>query len=238
MAGLRPSLPQISPISLWETGLALAVSRVFPKGRPGSRLMKRRAAALLAAVLASITCLTQVGCSSSAVPQPAAVRRAAALQASRVALPYTDPLHTFTVRRPQTWVAMDARTAPSFAHALGDSVRFFEPVNAVDPDAGSSGKLWIDVVAASGTSSPRGLLLQPFVDADYPDPLLRLMSIVPTKLGGVTAYRLLTPAGRTQATILLVRWRDRYYRITFFSAAVPAEVGPVLQSWRFLPARH
>jgi hypothetical protein len=42
-----------------------------------------------------------------------------------------------------------------------------------------------------------------------------------------------TLAARTQVTLLLARWRDRYYRVTIFSATVPAEVAPVLQSWRF-----
>jgi hypothetical protein len=129
---------------------------------------------------------------------------------------------------------MDARTAPQFAAALGDGVRFFEPINAADPDAGSSGKLWIDVFPARAGMSPRQMLLQPFISADYPPSLLARMAPAPTRLGVMPAYRLITPAGRTQVSLLLARRRGYYYRVTIFSATIPAEVAPVLQSWRFL----
>lgn len=179
---------------------------------------------------------TLSACAQAPVAAPAAVpvARATALAAARTLSTYTDPLHTFSIERPQTWVAMDARSAPHFAAALGDGVRFFEPINGADPDAGSSGKLWIDVLPARGVTSPRQILLQPFVAADYPPGLLARMTPAPTRLGGIPAYRLVTLAGRAQATLLLARWRDRYYRVTIFSAIVPAEVAPVLQSWRFL----
>ena len=60
------------------------------------------------------------------------------------------------------------------------------------------------------------------------------MSPAPARLGGVPAYKLVTLAGRTQATLLLARWQGRYYRVMVFSATIPAEVAPVLRSWRFL----
>jgi hypothetical protein len=165
-------------------------------------------------------------------PQPAA--RAIAMSAARTLIPYTDPQRTFTLRRPQTWVALDARSAPHFARDLGDGVRFFEPITAADPDAGSSGKLWIDVLPARAGATPRQVLLAPFVAADYPAALLARMSLAPTTLGGKPAYRLVTLAARTQVLLLLARWRDHYYRVTIFGPTVPAEVAPVLTSWRFL----
>jgi hypothetical protein len=178
--------------------------------------------------------LTACAQAPAAAPPPVPVARATALGAARTLIPYTDPLHTFRVERPQTWVALDAHSAPQFAAALGDSVRFFEPINASDPDAGSSGKLWIDVLPAHGDTLPRQLLLQPFIAADYPAGLLARMAPAPTTLGGIPAYRLVTLAGKAQARLLLARWRDHYYRVTIFGATVPAEVAPVLRSWRFL----
>ena len=171
----------------------------------------------------------------SAAAQPTA--RAIALRAAAVLLPYTDPLHTFTLRRPQTWVALDARSSPQAAQALGDGVHFFEPIVQSDPDAGSSGKLWIDVLPAPAGQTPRQVLLQPFVDQDYPESLLRRMEVASARLGGLAGYRLVTLAGKTQVTLLLARWRGRYYRITVFGATIPTEVAPALRTWRFLPPR-
>lgn len=171
--------------------------------------------------------------------QPTA--RAIALRASGVLLPYHDPLHTFDLRRPQTWNVLDARTTPRLANALGDGVRFFEPVSAVDPDAGSSGKMWVEVLPDRPGSTPRGVLLQPFVDADYPAALLARLTVVPYRLGGVPGYRLVSlPAGNgRQVTLLVARWRGHYYRVTVFGALIPPEVAPVLRGWRFVgaPAR-
>ncbi len=156
-------------------------------------------------------------------------------------LPYHDPLHTFDLRRPQTWGVIDARAYPRFAGALGDGVRFFEPVSATDPDAGSSGKLWIDVLPDRPGSTPREILLQPFVEADYPAALVARLTVVPARLGGVAGYRLVSlPAGNGhQVTLLVARWRGRYYRVTVFGALIPSEVAPVLRDWRFVgaPAR-
>jgi len=168
-----------------------------------------------------------------AAAQPTA--RAVALQVAAVLVPYRDPLGTYELRRPQTWVALDRRSNPRFAGALGDDVRFFEPIVASDPDAGASGKLWIDVLPARPGTTPLRVLLQPFVDADYPPSLLRRMTLAPTRLGGLPGYRLVTLAGRTQATLLLVRDGPRYYRVTVFGASVPPEVAPALRTWRFLP---
>jgi len=58
---------------------------------------------------------------ATAQPQPTA--RAIALRAASVLLPYHDALHTFDLRRPQTWGVLDARANPAFARALGDGVR-------------------------------------------------------------------------------------------------------------------
>lgn len=176
------------------------------------------------------------GCATApaAMPPSRPTARAIAFQAARVLVPYQDPLHTYTVSRPQTWVVLDARSSSRFASALGDGVRFFEPITASDPDAGSSGKLWVDVVPARPGTTPRQVLLAPFVDADYPPALLARMALTRTRLGNAPAYRLLTLAARTQVTLLLARWRDLYYRVIIFSAATPAEVAPVLKSWRFL----
>lgn len=175
------------------------------------------------------------GCAAGqvAAPPPQPTARAIAFGAAHTLLPYSDPLHTFTIRRPQTWAVLDARTAPHFAVALGDGVRFFEPITASDPDAGSSGKLWVDVLPVLPGTTPRQVLLAPFISADYPRSLLARMSIAQTRLGNAPAYRLVTLAARTQVTLLLARWHDRYFRVTIFSATVPAEVAPVLQSWRF-----
>lgn len=186
---------------------------------------------LLGALLCTLTACARA---PATAPPPVPVARATALSAASTLVSYTDPRRTFTVQRPQTWVAMDARSAPRFATALGDGVRFFEPINAADPDAGSSGKLWIDVFPARAGLAPRQVLLQPFIAADYPPTLLARMTPAPTRLGGIGAYRLITPAGRTQVILLLARWRGYYYRVTIFSATIPAEVAPVLRSWRFL----
>jgi hypothetical protein len=159
--------------------------------------------------------------------------RAVALRAAQVLVPYEDPLHTYELRRPQTWVALDARSAPRFARALGDGVRFFEPITAADPDAGNAGKLWIDVLAARPGESPRQVLLQPFVDADYPTSLLRRMTLAPIRLGGAPGYKLVTLSNRTQVTLLVVRHRDRYYRLTVFGAIIPLEIERALVTWRF-----
>lgn len=176
---------------------------------------------------------------ATAQPQPTA--RAIALHAAGVLLPYHDALHTFDLLRPQTWGVLDARANPAFARALGDGVRLFEPVSAVDPDAGSSGKLWVDVLPERRGSTPREVLLQPFVDADYPAALVKRLTVVPTRLGGAPGYRLVSlPAGNGhQVTLLVVRWRGHYYRVTVFGALIPPEVAPVLRSWRFggAPAR-
>jgi hypothetical protein len=178
----------------------------------------------------------EAGCTRApvAVPPPQPTARAIAFSAARILVPYNDPRQTFTLRRPQTWVALDARSAPQFARDLGDGVRFFEPITAADPDAGSSGKLWVDVLPARSGTTPRQVLLAPFVAADYPATLLNRMGLAQTTLGGLPAYRLVTLAARTQVMLLLARWRGYYYRITIFSPTVPAEVAPVLQSWRFL----
>ena len=177
-----------------------------------------------------------VAVNATAQPQPTA--RAVALRAAGMLLPYHDPLHTFELRRPQTWGILDARTNPGFARALGDGVRFFEPISTADPDAGSSGKMWIDVLPARPDSTPRALLLQPFVDADYPAALLRRLTVVPVRLGGVPGYRLVSlPAGNgRQVTLLVARWRGRDYRVTIFGALIPPEVAPVLRNWRFAGA--
>jgi hypothetical protein len=178
----------------------------------------------------------EAGCTRApvAIPPPQPTARAIAFSAARTLVPYSDPRQTFTLRRPQTWVALDAHSAPQFARDLGDGVRFFEPITAADPDAGSSGKLWVDVLPARPGTTPRQVLLAPFVAADYPATLLNRMGLAQTTLGGLPAYRLVTLAARTQVMLLLARWRGRYYRITIFSPTVPAEVAPVLQSWRFL----
>ncbi len=182
-----------------------------------------------------------VAVSVNATPRVQPTARAIALRAASVLLPYHDPLHTFDLRRPQTWGVLDARTNPGFARALGDGVRFFEPVSAADPDAGSSGKLWIDVLPDRPGSTPRNVLLQPFVDADYPAALLNRLTVVPVRLGGVPGYRLVSlPAGNgRQVTLLVAPWRGHYYRVTIFGALIPPEVAPVLRSWRFVgaPAR-
>ena len=165
------------------------------------------------------------------VAPPAPTARAIALRAARVLVPYTDPLHTYQLRRPQTWVVLDAQTDPTFAAALGDGVRFFEPIVATDPDAGNSGKLWIDVLPAHG--DPRGVLVQPFVADAYPPALIRRFRLGPTALGGVRGYQLITLAGKTQLTLFLVPRRGRYYRVTVFGAFVPPEVALALDTWRF-----
>lgn len=105
-----------------------------------------------------------------------------------------------------------------------------------DPDAGSSGKMWIDVLPAGAGQTPRQVLLQPFVDQDYPGSLLERMRVAPARLGGVAAYRLVTLAGKTQVTLLLARHGNRFYRVTIFSPTIPAEVAPALRTWRFLPS--
>jgi len=177
----------------------------------------------------------------NATPAPRPAARAIALRAASVLLPYHDSLHTFELGRPQTWGVLDARANPSFARALGDGVRFFEPISASDPDAGSAGKLWIDVLPDQPGSTPREILLQPFVDADYPTALVKRLTVAPVRLGGVAGYRLVSlPAGNGhQVTLLAVRWRGYYYRVTVFGAAIPAEVALALRSWRFIgaPAR-
>lgn len=166
-------------------------------------------------------------------PPPRPTARAVAFQAAHVLRPYRDPWHTYELGRPQTWVALDASNTPRLARALGDGVRFFEPVTASDPDAGSSGKLWIDVLPVRRGSTARQILLAPFVAEDYPPSLIGRMRLVPARLGGITGYRLVTLAGRTQVTLLLVRWRRFYYRITVFGATIPAEVALALRTWRF-----
>lgn len=180
-----------------------------------------------------------VAVSVNATPAPRPAARAIALRAASVLLPYRDPLHTFELGRPQTWGVLDARANPSFARALGDGVRFFEPISA--SDAGSAGKLWIDVLPDRPGSTPREILLQPFVDADYPAALVKRLTVAPVRLGGVAGYRLVSlPAGNGhQVTLLVVRWRGHYYRVTVFGAAIPAEVALALRSWRFVgaPAR-
>lgn len=175
------------------------------------------------------------GRQAAAVPPPQPTARAIAFGAARTLVPYTDQLRTFSLRRPQTWMALDARSAPGFAAALGDGVRFFEPITASDPDAGSSGKLWIDVLPARAATTPRQVLLAPFLDAGYPPSLLARMQLAPARLGDAAAYRLVTLAAKTQVMLLLARRGTRYYRLTIFSATVPTEVAPVLRSWRFLP---
>src|SRR5579885_1608439 len=179
------------------------------------------------------TSLPRAGTYPAATPPARPTARAIALQAASVLIPYHDPWHTFELGRPQTWVALDARSSPALARALGDGVRFFEPITASDPDAGSSGKLWIEVLPARAGSTPRQMLLAPFRAADYPATLLRRMRLAPARLGGVPGYRLVTLAGRTQATLLLARWRNHYYRVTVFAPTIPAEVNLALRTWRF-----
>ena len=181
-----------------------------------------------------------VSVSVNATPAPRPSARAIALRAASVLLPYSDPLHTFELGRPQTWGVLDARANPRFARALGDGVRFFEPISASDPDAGSAGKLWIDVLPDPPGSTPREILLQPFVDADYPAALIKRLTVAPAQLGGVAGYRLVSlPAGNGhQVTLLTVRWRGHYYRVTVFGAAIPAEVALALRSWRFIAVPH
>jgi hypothetical protein len=219
-------------------------------GRPAPRTLVSLGASLAAALivggcaarspvgfrLAGSTPTVSASVNVTAQPRPTA--RAIALRAAGVLLPYHDPLHTFDLRRPQTWGVLDARTSPDVAHALGDGVRFFEPISTADPDAGSSGKLWIEVLPARTGSTPRALLLKPFVDADYPAALLRRLTVIPARLGGVPGYRLVSlPAGNgRQETLLVARYRGRDYRVTVFGALVPPEVAPVLRSWRFVGA--
>jgi len=204
------------------------------RGAPGPGAS---AAPALGAAPATLAAGIVVNATPAAQPRA----RATALSAASVLLPYHDPLHTFDLRRPQTWGVIDARAYPRFAGALGDGVRFFEPVSATDPDAGSSGKLWIDVLPDQRGSTPREILLQPFVDADYPAALIARLTVVPVRLGGVAGYRLVSlPAGNGhQVTLLVARWHGRYYRVTVFGALIPPEVAPVLRSWRFVgaPAR-
>jgi len=178
------------------------------------------------------------GCAQrpAASPKPLPTARALAFQAAHVLLPYSDPLHTYELRRPQTWVVLDRRNTPEFGGALGDGARFFEPVTAADPDAGQSGKLWIEVLPAQPGRSPRQMLLQPFKDADYPPTLLARMTLAPIRLGGVAGYGLVTLASRTQVTLLLVRWRGRNYRLTIFGSPIPAEVLLALRTWRWVGA--
>jgi len=78
---------------------------------------------------------------------PAPTARAIAFQAAHLLVPYRDPLGTYQLQRPQTWGVLDARSTPGFAAALGDGVRFFEPIVATDPDAA--------VPASSGSMSCR-----------------------------------------------------------------------------------
>ena len=186
------------------------------------------------------TAVATVGVPVNATPAPRPAARAIALRAASVLRPYHDPLHTFELGRPQTWGVLDARANPRFARALGDGVRFFEPISATDPDAGSAGKLWIDVLPDRPGSTPRTILLQPFVDADYPAALVKRLMVVPVRLGGVAGYRLVSlPAGNGhQVTLLVARWRGHYYRVTVFGAAIPAEVALALRSWRFIGVPH
>lgn len=164
--------------------------------------------------------------------RPTAV--AAAVLAARVLLPYHDLWHTFEMGRPQTWIALDARSSPRYAAALGDGVRFFEPVTNADPDAASSGKMWVEVLPAQRGSTPQQVLLQPFIAADYPASLLRRMRLAPYRLGSVAGYRLVTLNSRTQVTLLLARWRGYYYRVTIFGPTIPIEVQRALRTWRFV----
>lgn len=168
------------------------------------------------------------------VPPPRPTARTIAFQAAHVLIPYHDPWHTFELGRPQTWVTLDARTTPSLAPAFGDGMRFFEPITASDPDAGSSGKLWIEVLPIRPGDTPRQALLAPFAAADYPASLLKRMTRAPASLGGVQRYRLVTLASRTQVTLLLIPWRRHYYRLTIFGAASPAEVHLALRTWRWI----
>jgi len=126
------------------------------------------------------------GCAQRPVasPKPLPTARALAFQAPPMLLPYSDPLHTYELRRPQTWVVLVRRNTPEFGGALGDGARFFEPVTAADPDAGQSGKLWIEVLPAQPGRGPRQMLLQPFKDADYPPTLLARMILAPIRLDG------------------------------------------------------
>ena len=178
--------------------------------------------------------VAQPGAPATPAAPPRPTARAIAFQAAHVLSPYHDPWHTFVLGRPQTWVALDARTTPSLAHAFGDGVRFFEPVTASDPDAGSSGKLWIEVLPIRPGGTPRQALLAPFVAADYPTSLLKRMKLIPTSLGGVRGYRLVTLASRTQVTLFLIPWRHHYYRLTIFGAIIPAEVNLALRTWHWI----
>lgn len=190
----------------------------------------------LVALLAAAGCApvtAPLGADPAPTPPPQPTARAVAFQAAHVLVPYRDPLRTFALQRPQTWVALDARTTPHLAYALGDGVRFFEPITASDPDAGSSGKLWIEVLPVRPESTPRDVLLQPFVAADYPPSLIARMRLAPARLGGAAGYRLVTLASRTQVTLLLVRHGHYYYRVTVFGATIPAEVNLALRTWRF-----
>ncbi|HZS92454.1 MAG TPA: hypothetical protein VFE42_33820 [Chloroflexota bacterium] len=180
------------------------------------------------------TSLPRAGTYPAATPPARPTARAIALQAASVLIPYHDPWHTFELGRPQTWVALDARSNPELARALGDGVRFFEPITASDPDAGSSGKLWIDVLPVQKGRTPRQVLLAPFVGADYPPTLLRRMRLVSARLGGVAGYRLVTLASKTQVTLLLVRRHGYDYRVTVFGAIIPLEVRRALNTWRFV----
>ena len=86
-------------------------------------------------------------------------------------------------------------------------------------------------------STPRAVLLQPFVADDYPPSLIRRMRLAPARVGGVAGYRLVTLASRTQVTLLLARWGRFYYRVTVFGATIPAEVELALRTWRFSTGR-
>lgn len=199
--------------------------------------MKRAALAVSAGLLlcgcARLPAVAPPGAPVTPVPLPRPTARAIAFGAAHVLIPYHDPWHTFALGRPQTWVALDARTTPSLARAFGDGVRFFEPITASDPDAGSSGKLWIEVLPMRPGDTPRQALLAPFVAADYPASLLKRMTLAPANLGGVPGYRLVTLASRTQVTLLLIPWRRHYYRLTIFGATIPAEVHLALRTWHW-----
>ncbi len=221
---------------------------------PIVRVVPERYVSLTTIGLALALSLDLCGCghpvppaSSSLIPPtvpapPAPTARAIAFQAAHLLVPYRDPLGTYKLQRPQTWGALDARSTPRFAAALGDGVRFFEPIVATDPDAGSSGKLWIDVLPIRPGSSPRDVLIQPFIDEDYPPQVLRRLTLAPDHLGGVAGYRLVTltrgaqvsQSGASQVSLLLVPWRGHYYRVTIFGATIPPEVALALDRWRFL----
>ncbi len=173
---------------------------------------------------------------ASRQPEAAAHGAGAGFSGGARAAAIQRPLHTYELRRPQTWVVLDRRNTPEFGGALGDGARFFEPVTAADPDAGQSGKLWIEVLPAQPGRSPRQMLLQPFKDADDPPTLLARMILAPIRLGGVAGYGLVTLASRTQITLLLVRWRGRDYRLTIFGSPIPAEVLLALRTWRWVGA--